>query len=168
MGDPFTTFGTVAGVAGLTLQSVKSLIEDIQAIKDTPEAIQELKQGLLTVDDVLQALEAGTRGSSLQHLSAEAKAALAAALNNCKQACNKFQAKLKKWTRHSTDDKVHWWDRVRVGLFAERDIELLRRQLEQCKVTINTAIDTMTLCVTPLPLPRPLPHLTVIIETRHF
>ena len=120
------------------MQSVKSLIQDVETIKDAPEQIRELKQDLLAVSNVLQALEVGTEESSLEYLSAEAKRALATALDNCKGACNKFQAKLKRWTRHSTNDNTHWWDRDRVGLFAEREIEMLRKQLEQCTVILTT------------------------------
>lgn len=147
MTDPFSTFAAVAGIAGLAVQSVKGLIQDIEAIKDVPELIRQLKQDLLAVRDVLQALEPVTEGSSLEHLSPEAKRALATNLNYCKEACNRFQTKLKRWTRHSTEDKIHWWDRVRVGLFAERDIETLRKQLEQCITTTNTAISTTNLLV---------------------
>ena len=147
MADPFSAFASAAGVTGLAMHSVKSLIYDIEGIKNAPDLIQALKQDLVALSHVLQALEAGTEGPSLQHLNTEAKSALATTLDNCRRACNKFQTKLEKWTRHSKNDKVQWWDRVRVGFFVEGDIESLRKQLEQCKATISTAIGTMNLFV---------------------
>jgi Fungal N-terminal domain of STAND proteins len=77
----------------------------------------------------------------------DAYAALAAALENCRNACKTFQAKLKKWMRHSTDQHLHWWDRVRMGILADNTVETLSKRLLQCKVIINTAIGTMTLFV---------------------
>ena len=150
MTDPFTTVATVAGVVGLTLQAIKSLHDDVQAIKDAPAAVDTLKQDLDAVAGVLQTIQGSTEGS-LQHLSTDANAALAAALNNCKSACETFQAKLRRWMRHSTDQHMHWWDRVRVGILAEKNVETLSKQLLQCKVTLNTAIGTMTLFVHPHP-----------------
>jgi hypothetical protein len=90
MTDPFSTFTAVAGVAGLVVESVKSLIQDVEAIKDAPALIRELKQDLLAVSDVLQSLEAGTEEPSLEHMSIRAKRALGISLDNCKGAGKKF------------------------------------------------------------------------------
>jgi hypothetical protein len=53
MMDPFTTFATVAGVAALTLQAIKSLNDDVQAINDAPATIKKLKEDLNTVAGIL-------------------------------------------------------------------------------------------------------------------
>jgi Fungal N-terminal domain of STAND proteins len=146
MAETFATFAAVAGVAGLTLQAIKSLGDDVQAIKDAPATVEKLRQDLSALASLLQTLEANTE-ESLQHLSTDANAVLAAALNSCKSACEIFQTKLKRWMRHSTDNHMHWWDRVRVGILADKNVETLSKQLLQCKVTINTAIGMMTLFV---------------------
>ncbi|CAI7610128.1 unnamed protein product [Penicillium glandicola] len=55
--------------------------------------------------------------------------------------------KLERWTKHS-DGKIHWWDRVRVGLFAEATVEALSEQLNSCKSTMNAAVSTSALTST--------------------
>lgn len=144
--EPFTAFATIASVAALTLQAVTSLNNKVQGIKDAPSTVHKLTQDLDAVADVLSVLRDSTEGS-LQHLSTNAGAALAAALENCRSSCEAFQVRLKRWTRHSTDQHMHWWDRVRVGIVADKNVEALSRQLLQCKATINIAISTMTLYV---------------------
>jgi hypothetical protein len=52
--------------------------------------------------------------------------------------------KLAQWTKHSKDN-LHWWDRVRVGLFAEATVEALSEQLNRCKSTMNAAVSTAAL-----------------------
>ena len=146
MTDPFSTFAAVAGVAALTVQAIKSLTNDVQAIREAPAAVDNLKQDLDAVAGVIQLLEGGT-GELRQHFSADANMVLASALENCKTACETFQAKLKRWMSHSHGQQIYWWDRVRVGILADKKVEMLSKQLLQCKITINTALGTMTLYV---------------------
>jgi hypothetical protein len=146
MTDPFSITAGTVGIAGVALQSTTALIDDIQAIKDT-EAIAELKEDLAAIETVLRTLDWELEGLALDVLSPGAKAGLGLATTNCTRACDKFRAKLKKWTKHSADDKMHWWDRVRAGLFAEAEIEVLSEQLRRCKDTVNAAIGTAILYV---------------------
>jgi hypothetical protein len=144
MPDPFTAFATVAGVAALVLKATKALSDDVQSIQGAPAVVMTLTQDLDALATILQTIPCNTEGS-LDHLSADANAALIRALENCNNACDHFQAKLKKWTKHSSDQRLQWWDRVRVGIFAEKNVETLSKQLMQCKVTLSTAISTVTL-----------------------
>lgn len=147
MADPFSITAGAVGIAGVALQSVKALLDDIQSIKDAPEAIKDLKEDLLAVEVVIKPLDTALQGSAFETLNHDARAGLGLAINNCKRACDKFRTKFKKWTKHSTDDKIHWWDRVRVGLFAEAEIEVLSEQLSKCRDTITSAVATATLYV---------------------
>jgi hypothetical protein len=147
MTDPFSITAGAFGVAGVALQSITALLEDIQAIKNAPEAIANLKEELSAVEIVLTTLDSELQGPTLEILSPNAKAGLSLATTNCKRACDKFRTKLKKWTKHSADDAIHWWDRVRVGLFAEAEVEVLSEQLRKCKDTVNAAASTATLYV---------------------
>lgn len=148
--EPFTIFATVANIAALTLEAITSLNNEIQGIKDAPSTIQKLTQDLNATADVLSALQNSTEGS-LHHLSTNAETALAAALDNCRSSCESFQTQLKRWTRHSNDRRMQWWDGARAGLIAGRNVETLSRQLSQCKVTINIAMSTITLYVLDCP-----------------
>lgn len=68
------------------------------------------------------------------------------AISNCQKNCDKFRTKLAKWTKNSGDE-IHWWDRVRVALFAEGAVEALSEQLSRCKSTMYAAVSTATLYV---------------------
>jgi hypothetical protein len=148
MADPFSITAGAFSVVGFTLQSITALLEDIHAIKNAPKAIADLQKELSTAETVLATLDSELQGSTLEILSPNAKVILSLATTNCKRACDKFRTKLQKWTKHSTDDAIHWWDRVRVGLFAEAEVEVLSEQLRKCKDTVNAAVSTATLLAT--------------------
>ncbi|KAL4745968.1 hypothetical protein BDW72DRAFT_198133 [Aspergillus terricola var. indicus] len=117
--------------------------DDINAIKNAPDVIADLKDELAAVEAVLLALN-NAHESQLESLASDAKTALQLAIANCQKACDKFRKKLALWTKHS-DGKIHWRDRVRVGLFAEGTVKALSEQLSCCKATINAAVSTATL-----------------------
>jgi hypothetical protein len=87
--EPFTTFATVASVAALTLQAIKALNYDVQAIKGAPFIVEQLKQDLDAIAGVLQTLRCKTDGSLL-YLNTDANAVLVAALENCQCASDGF------------------------------------------------------------------------------
>jgi hypothetical protein len=142
--DPLSVLASTLGIASAAVHSVNTLIHDINAIKDAPELIADLRDELTAVKAVLMAINNAHGASQLENLSPGSKEALQVAVTNCEKACDKFRQKLDRWTRHS-DDKIHWWDRVRVGLFAEGTIEALSDQLDRYKSTMNTAVSTATL-----------------------
>lgn len=142
--DPLSVLASTLGIASAAVQSVNTLIHDINAIKDAPDLIADLRDELTAVKAVLMAINNAQEGSQLENLSPDSKKALQLAVTNCEKACDKFRLKLDRWTRHS-DDKIHWWDRVRIGLFAEGTIEALSDQLDRYKSTMNTAVSTATL-----------------------
>lgn len=98
------------------------------------------------MEAVLVALDNAHKDSQLENLTPDVNTALQLAVTNCQKASEKFRMKLTRWTKHS-DGKIHWWDRVRVGLFAEATIKALSEQLNRCKSTINAAVSTATLYV---------------------
>lgn len=147
MADPFSITAGAVGVAGAALQSVKALVQNVRAIRDAPKAIEDLKVDLLAVEVVLRPLDTALQGSAFKPLSQDTIDGLGLALGNCKGACDKFQTKLKKWTKHSPGDGIHWRDRIWVGLFAEAEIKVLSEQLNKCKATVTSAVTTATLYV---------------------
>lgn len=146
MADPFSITAGVVGITAAALHSIKSLLEEILAIKDAPAAIGQVKQDLLAVEMILKTLNSAFQESAFETLSENAKASLQFAIRNCQKACDTFRTRLQKWTRHSGDGKIHWWDRVRVGLFAEAEMEVLSKQLKNCRDTVGSAVSTATLC----------------------
>ncbi|GLA56242.1 hypothetical protein AnigIFM63604_006139 [Aspergillus niger] len=142
--DPFSVALGTLSIVDAAFQSINTLIYAINAIKDVPGVIVDLKNELAAVNAILIALDDAQRDKKLEALTLEAKTALQLAVTNCGRACDKFSKKLKQWTKHS-DEKLHWWDRVRVGLFAEATIEALSKQLSCCKSTMSTAVSTAVL-----------------------
>ncbi|GLA79168.1 hypothetical protein AtubIFM55763_002315 [Aspergillus tubingensis] len=159
--DPFSVALGTLSIAQAALQSINTLIYAINAIKDAPSVIVELKNELAAVNAIkdapsvivelknelaavnaiLIALNDAQRDKKLEALTLEAKTALQLAITNCARACDNFSTKLKQWTKQS-NEKIHWWDRVRIGLFAEATIEALSKQLSCCKSTMSTAVST--------------------------
>lgn len=142
--DPFSlTVGTL-GIAGAAVQSINALIHEIKAIRDAPGVIKSLRYELAAVEAILLALDNAHKNSQLDHLTPDGKEALQLAVTNCQRACDNFGIKLARWTTRS-DEKMHWWDRVRVGVLAETTVKALCDQLNRCESTMSTAISTATL-----------------------
>jgi Fungal N-terminal domain of STAND proteins len=144
--DPLSGIAGAFGIADVAIRSIRDLIHEINAIQDAPEVIADLRSELTAVEAILKTLNEALNGPRLGALKPDVKSALQLAIANCKRACDKFSKRLKKWTKHS-GDRIHWLDRVRVGLFAETAIEALGEQLNNCKSTVNAAVSTATLYV---------------------
>ncbi|KAJ5564863.1 hypothetical protein N7513_001105 [Penicillium frequentans] len=145
--DPFSlTVGTL-GIVGAAVQSITALIHEINAIRDAPGVIAGLREELVAVEAILLVLDNAHKNSQLEHLTPDARTALQLAVTHCAKACTEFRNKIVRWTKHS-GEKLHAWDRVRVGLFAERTVETLCEQLNRYKSTMNIAVSTATLLAT--------------------
>lgn len=66
---------------------------------------------------------------------------LEAALKVCKTMCDDFASKISKMTSHS---QAKWWDRARLH-FYEKDLTLLKSNLETHKQTVTVVIGIATL-----------------------
>ncbi|KAJ6064061.1 hypothetical protein N7499_012741 [Penicillium canescens] len=138
-----TAFGVV-GITSMAIHSINSLIQDINAVKDAPNVIADLKDELIAMEAVLVALDNARKNSQLENLTADVQVALQLANTNCQKSCEKFRLKLRQWSKHS-EDGLHWRDRFRVGLFAERSVKALSAQLNCSKSTMNAAVSTAAL-----------------------
>ncbi|KAJ5661493.1 uncharacterized protein N7477_009109 [Penicillium maclennaniae] len=144
--DPFSLTVGALGIAGAAVQSIQSLIHEIEAIKGAPDVIAGLKDELTGVEAILLALNNAQKNSQLEHLTPDVRKALSLAIMHCQKACSDFRTKIVRWTKRS-GEKMHVWDRVRVGLFAERTVETLCEQLNRYKSTMDTAVSTAILYV---------------------
>jgi hypothetical protein len=70
-------------------------------------------------------------------------------ISSCKRACDTFRADLQRWTRHSEEGKLLWQDQANVGFFKQRQIKSISKQLQTCKLTINSVVGITTLYVLP-------------------
>ncbi|KAL2838608.1 hypothetical protein BJX68DRAFT_272547 [Aspergillus pseudodeflectus] len=145
MTDPFSLAAGAIGTIGLALQTITALFNDIQAIQNAPALITSLGRDLKAVQAVLQQFNSPAILTTLQTLGPETQSALWLAVQQCTQACHSFRVKVQKWTSRSTDGKMHWWVRARVGLFEVAEIEFLRDALAASNDTMNAALSLATL-----------------------
>lgn len=145
MTDPFSITAGAVGTVAAALQGVTALLSDIQAIQNAPTLVKSLEQDIMAVKAVIQLLDLDVEGSKLRTLSPDTQFTLRLATENCGRACDRFRAKIRRWISHSTDERMNWWDRTKVGLFAEPEVSALSEQLRTCKETMNAAVTTATL-----------------------
>ena len=147
MTDPLSITASVIAVAGLAYSSAKTLNEVIRSFSNAPKVLQDIGRDLQILQNLLQALQQPLNGVPNANLSEDEKAcyeSLRPALQACKSLCDEFSAHLSKMTSHSQGDKVNWWDRARLH-FNEKDVALLKSDLEKHKQTVDIAIGVATL-----------------------
>jgi hypothetical protein len=147
MTDPLSITAGVIAVAGLAYSSAKTLNEAITSFLNAPKVLQDIGKDLQILQNLLQALQQSLNGVPNTNLSENERAcfeSLRPALEACKGICDDFSAKLSKMTSHSQGDKVNWWDRARLH-FNEKDVALLKLDLEKHKQTVDIAIGVATL-----------------------
>lgn len=142
--EPFSLLAGSLGIISAVSQSVKLLVHDINTIKNAPDVFADLKDQLTATEAIFVTLENACRMNQLESLTPDAKVSLQLSMKHCQTACEKFRTKLARWTKHSNDG-IHWWDRVRVGLFAEATVEALCEQLNRGRSTMTAAVGTANL-----------------------
>lgn len=139
---------SVAGITIAALQSVQFLAKTIDNIKEAPDTVEAIGTDLRAVQLVLQNLDKALQDGSLQIvLSNQIKHAV----ENCDRACRTFQLQVKHWMKHSTEDKMFWMDRWKIGLFGPARIKTFRGQLSDCKGTLSVALSTVTMYLFSIP-----------------
>jgi hypothetical protein len=145
--DPLSITAAVVGITTAALQSVQFLVQTIDNIKEAPDTIKGVNTDLRVVQPVLQSLI-----STVQHSSSEIVLSkqIEHAVANCERACRTFQLQVEHWMKHSTEDKMFWMDRWKVGLFGLERIKTFRAQLSDCKGTLSIALSTATMYLCPV------------------
>ena len=146
MADGLGAAASVVGIVAAAVQSVQFLSATIDNIKDAPDTIRNINLDLRAVEPVLRKLDTASQSDGLQIvLNAEVKSAV----ENCNRACTDFKMLLSGWMKHSTEEKIFWADRWRVGLFGQERIKTFKAQLSDCKSTLNVALQTAHMYVCP-------------------
>ncbi|KAH7012575.1 uncharacterized protein B0I36DRAFT_256336 [Microdochium trichocladiopsis] len=145
--DGVSAAASVVGVLTAALQSAQALSKMIDDIKGVPSEIAAIHRDLEAVTSVLHRLEPYLRdgdGSSQDGPAMSSMPDIALAVNNCRTSCDQFQALLKRWLRHSTEDKMFWVDRWRIGLFGQSRTKAFQARLFGYKGTLALALQTDT------------------------
>lgn len=131
------------------LSSITTLLTSLNNICNTPELINTLRSDLAAVHTFLLSLNTSQTVSRLESLQPDVRGALERGIALCQKACEQFDEKLRRWTRHSNtlgEEQVHWKDRVAIGV-NERSVRSLCEQLQCCKMTLGTVLGTAVLYV---------------------
>lgn len=146
--DPFSITIAVIGISGTAVNGLSRLHKTISAISDAPDEINGVRQHL---DSIKQALGALASPQMVEYLSdstagqALATTGLTDAVNDCGTACEKFEKRLQKWTRHSTEDKLSVLDKMSVGVWNKEWIRTFKTRLETCQQTVHFVVSSTQL-----------------------
>ena len=140
--DPLSITAAVVGITTAAIGSVKVLYTTIGDIKDVPTALRSIESDLQAVEPLLQKLRSELESQGSQVLLIDN---IKGAVEDCNSACSKFKIRLDHWIRHAMKYKAFWaeWtDRVRVGIFEQGTINVFKGRLNDCKSTLNIALNT--------------------------
>jgi hypothetical protein len=140
--DPLSITASVVGITTAALQSVQFLAKTIGNVKDAPDTVRSVGTDLQAVEPVLQNLDKALQDGTTQFILSNQ---IKYAVENCDRACKVFQSQVEHWMKHSTEDKMFWMDRWKIGLFGLERIKTFRGQLSDCKGTLSVALSTATM-----------------------
>ncbi|PGH12592.1 hypothetical protein AJ80_06650 [Polytolypa hystricis UAMH7299] len=116
MADPLSFTASIAAVTVPALHGMRLLLNDLRRIRDAPETVEDLKDDIRSADTALTLLQA-VQNSDWESLS----------------------------TRHSEGGRLSRRDRATVGFFKHDQIESISKQLQNCKITVNSMVSIATL-----------------------
>jgi hypothetical protein len=141
MVDPLSITASVVGITTAALQSVQFLVQAIEGVRGAPDIVKRVSTDLRAVQSVLESLVRTVQVDSSHIILSEQ---IKHAVENCQRACGAFRLQVEHWMQPSTQDKMFWLDRWKVGLFGLERIKTFRGQLSDCKSTLNIALATTT------------------------
>ncbi len=144
--EPLSITASVVGITTAALQSAQFLVKTIDTVKDAPGTIKDISADLGAIESVLQDLNAKVQDASSQIIRSNQ---IGPAVENCNRACKSFQLQVERWMKYSKEDKIFWISRWKIGLFGQDRIKVFKGQLNDCKSTLNVALTTATLFVSP-------------------
>jgi hypothetical protein len=152
--DPFGVSIAAVGISGTAITSISTLRKTIAAIKDAHEDVLDIRAQLDKIRsplDALQALVADTDAeTNATFKQVLLKTGMANAVNDCGKACEAFNKRLQKWTRHSHGDKLSLRDKMSVGIWNKERVRTFRTRVETCQRTVHFTISSTQLWELPV------------------
>ncbi|KAI8943378.1 hypothetical protein NX059_001392 [Plenodomus lindquistii] len=148
--DPFSITAGAIGIAGTAVTSIVQLHSLIDSLEDANDVIQNATSDLGSIEQSIAALEHFALANKDISNVAQAdltKAGVAEAVNKMGLACDDFDKRLTKWTRHSSTEKLSLRDRISVGVWNKEKIRTFETQLQSCKSTVQLAVSSTQLRV---------------------
>jgi len=144
MADPLSITASVVSITVPALHGVRLLIEDLQQVKEAPKTVKRLLEDVQCVEASLKLLQ-GVEEREWNVLGASVLEGSKITISSCTQACDSFRFNLQRWNQHSDGGKLAWQDRTSVGFFKEGQIKAMSKQLQNCKLSINSVVSIATL-----------------------
>lgn len=144
MSDPFSITAGVVGITVAALHSVRLLLDDLQHLNDAPKTIRRLLEEVRSVEAALGLLQS-VENREWELLGPGVSKESENTITSCTQACTLFRTELQRWTKHSSDGKLVWADRAKVGFFKQGQIKAMSEQLQNCRLAINSIVSIATL-----------------------
>lgn len=143
--DPLGITAAAVGIAVPVIHYVHLLLKDIDNIIDAPPTILRLKEQLRYVQQANTSLTVIT-DDQWRSLGENMVGLYKTATATCDKSCAEFRLLLQHWTRHSgSDGKLAWKDRAFIGIFKQRPIDAISKQLLSCKAALILVASTATL-----------------------
>ncbi|PSN60754.1 hypothetical protein BS50DRAFT_681332 [Corynespora cassiicola Philippines] len=136
------TASTIA-IVTLAYKSTKSFIDFIEALKDAPQMISDLKGDVSAVQNVIKLLENLIERSEVNTIPDEIRLCLSSAkvpLKDCETVIRAFQSKLIDWFHNSK------WSMINASL-KEAKIQKFRMRMKDTQETLHLALTVCSLKV---------------------
>lgn len=146
MADPLSISASVVGLVVPALEGTRLLIDNVRSIKDAPKALEDIRADLKSVEASLESLKS-IDDSQMRQLPERVNEQCREMISRYRSACNDFHEDLQRYTKHSRDGELSWRDKLHVGFLSKQRIAGMARQLQSCKLTINSVVGFVTLQV---------------------
>ncbi|RDW73400.1 hypothetical protein BP6252_07307 [Coleophoma cylindrospora] len=146
MADPLSVTASAIAVAGLAFASSRALYDFISAIRDAPQAFQDLNQYVAALSQVLNTLKTDLdgRGGRLSESQVACLQAVKPTLEGCDVACKEFKTKIEELTAHSQGGKRSFKTSIKLS-FQNKNIADFRMRLVAWKESLALALDVVLL-----------------------
>jgi hypothetical protein len=146
MAEFLSVTASIIGVTAPALHGIRLLLDDVQSIKDAPEAIRALEDHLHRVGLALSSLQA-IDPREWEFLGSNITDEVESTVRFCTAACDRFRVDLQRWTRHSHNGGFSWRDRAKIGFMKQGPVKSMQSHLQTCHIAINSVVGTATLYV---------------------
>jgi hypothetical protein len=140
MGDPLSAASGIVALVTFALQSSKILYDTVVSFQKLPKFIQDLKDEVEALNEVLQTLQRTVAGSDVD------LTALELPLRQCGKACKDFAASIAKCSKHTTASRSSFRDWAKLRYLGD-DIIGFQKMLAGYKATITIALANINMCV---------------------
>ena len=144
MADPLSISAGIVSIVVPALHGIRLLLNDLDKIKNAPEAVERLREDINSISASLSLLK-DIEESVWTSLGTAVANHSEATLKSCETACDTIRGDLQRWTKRSKGGTLSWVDRVNVGFFRDRQLKAHSGQLHTYRLTFNSIVGTATL-----------------------